>query len=407
MRANPNIGTPYIITMNGGSSSIKFALFAMSQPLRRVLSGKVERIGMPGTVMTVTNLTSGRTQSFDLQASVPSACVSPVLDLLKDEAGLNLVCAIAHRIVHGGPQYRRPQWISAELVTVLRKLSPLDPDHLPLEISLIEACAERHPKIPQIACFDTAFHADMPRVARLLPIPRRYAAAGVQRYGFHGLSYSYLLEELERIAGRDAAYGRLILVHLGNGASLAAVLNGTSMDTTMGFTPTSGIPMSTRSGDLDPGYVSYVLKHEGLSPDDFHRMVNCEAGLLGVSEISPDVRDLLSCETSDERAADAIALFCYHVKKTIGAFAAVLGGVDTVVFSGGIGENSAVIRRRICEGLSFFGIVLDEARNAGHAPVISEEGSAVTVWVIPTDEEVQMARTAVELLSRTPTALAS
>lgn len=398
---------PYVLAVNGGSSSIKFALFAVSQPLRRVLSGKVERIGMPGTVLTVTNLASGRTRSLDLQASDPSACVSSVLELLEDEAGLNLVGAIGHRIVHGGPQYRRSQRISAELVSALRKLSPLDPDHLPLEISLIEACAERHPKIPQIACFDTAFHAGMPRVARLLAIPRRYAAAGVQRYGFHGLSYSYMLEELERIAGCDAAHGRLILAHLGNGASLAAILNGMSMDTTMGFTPTSGIPMSTRSGDLDPGYVSYVLKHEGLSADQFHAMVNTQAGLLGVSDISSDVRDLLTRESSDEGAADAIALFCYHVKKTIGAFAAVLGGVDTLVFSGGIGENSTAIRRRVCEGLGFLGIALDEARNAGHAPIISKEGRAVTVRVIPTDEEIQMARTVVELLSRATTVLAS
>jgi acetate kinase len=372
-----------------------------------MLSGKVERIGMPGTVLTVTNLASRRTQSFDLQAADPSACVSPVLEVLNDEIMLDLVGAIGHRIVHGGPRYRQPHWISAELLDALRALSPLDPDHLPLEISLIEACAERHPEIPQIAFFDTAFHADMPRVARLMPIPRRYAAAGIQRYGFHGLSYSYLMEELERIAGRDAAHGRLILAHLGNGASLAAVRNGSSRDTTMSLTPTSGIPMSTRSGDVDPGYVSYVLKHEGLSVDQFHAMVNTQAGLLGVSDISSDVRDLLARESSDEGAADAIALFCYHVKKTIGAFAAVLGGVDTLVFSGGIGENAATIRRRVCEGMGFLGIVLDDARNVGHAPIISEEGSAVTVRVIPTDEEGHMARMMVELLSRAPTVLAS
>ena len=401
-----DIQKPYMLTVNAGSSSIKFALFAAKQSLHRRLSGKVERIGLPGTTLTVTDEASDQTQSFVIQAKEPSACVAPLLNLLEEQVGLFRVGAIGHRIVHGGPHYRQPQWISPELVAMLRKISPLDPDHLPLEISLIEAFAQRHPDIPQVACFDTAFHCDMPRVATLLPIPRRYAAAGVQRYGFHGLSYSYLMEELERMAGRGTSHGRVILAHLGNGASLAAVLNGRSMDTTMGFTPTSGIPMGTRSGDLDPGCVSYVLKHEGMTADQFHAMVNNQAGLLGVSEISPDVRDLLTREAADERAADALALFCYQVKKTIGAFAAVLGGLDTVVFAGGIGENSAVIRSRICDGLAFLGIMIDDDLNSAHAPIITKETSGVTVRVIRTDEELQMAKTVARLLACAPTALA-
>jgi acetate kinase len=283
-------------------------------------------------------------------------------------------------------------------------MSPLDPDHLPSEISLVEAFAQRYPGLPQIACFDTAFHRDMPAVATRLPIPRHFAEAGVQRYGFHGLSYAYLMEELERVGGRESANGRVILAHLGNGASLAAVRSGKSLDTTMGFTPTSGIPMSTRSGDLDPGCVTYLLTHEGMTTDQFHRMVNSQSGLLGVSEISPDLRDLLEQETSDARAAEAVALFCYHVKKTIGAFAAALGGLDTVVFAGGIGENSAIIRARVCDGLSFLGIDLDAARNSNHEPVITREGSRVIVRVIRTDEELQIARSVLRVLGSEETA---
>jgi acetate kinase len=240
----------------------------------------------------------------------------------------------------------------------------------------------------------------MPRVATLLPLPRRYVESGIQRYGFHGLSYAFLMEELERLGGPDTSQGRVILAHLGNGASLAAVHNGKSLDTTMGFTPASGIPMSTRSGDLDPGCMTFLLGQEGLTANQFHAMVNTQSGLLGISETSPDLRDLLQREASDRRAAEAIALFCYHVKKAIGALAAALGGLNTVVFAGGIGENSAVVRARICEGLAFLGIEIDAERNSAHAPIITKEGSTVTVRVIRTDEEWQMARAVAELISQ-------
>jgi acetate kinase len=299
--------------------------------------------------------------------------------------------AIGHRVVHGGREYREPQRVTSMVIQELKRLSPYDPEHLPAEIALIEACARRYPCLPQVACFDTAFHRDMPNVARLLPIPRRYEKLGLQRYGFHGLSYAFLMRELSRMGKPGEANGRIILAHLGNGASMTAVKDGKSVETTMGFTPASGMPMSRRSGDLDPGLVSYLARTEGMSADRFHRMVNTESGLLGVSEISADMRDLLKEEQSDPRAADAVALFCYQAKKWIGALAATLGGVDTLVFSAGIGENSPVVRARICEGLEFLGITIDRVRNEKNEAVISTEGGRATVRVIHTDEEREIA----------------
>jgi acetate kinase len=294
--------------------------------------------------------------------------------------------------VHGGPTYSQPQRITVDMVAELRQLSPFDPEHLPEEILLTEAFQRRFPDLPQVACFDTAFHHTMPRVAQMLPIPRRYAAQGVRRYGFHGLSYAFLLEELERLAGTEAAHGRVILAHLGNGASLAAVHDGTSLDTSMSFTPTAGVPMSTRSGDLDPGLLWYLARTEHMTAKQFNEMVNFQSGLLGVSETSSDMRDLLDREAQDVRAAEAINLFCYQVKKWIGAFAAVLGGLDTLVFAGGIGEQAPVVRARICAGLEFLGVEIDTPRNTAHAGVISPDIGRVAVRVMHTDEEWMIAK---------------
>ena len=379
-----------ILAVNGGSSSIKFALYAAGDGKRR-LHGNIDRIGSPDAALTLGEM-DGQARSEPIDAADHVSGAGALMDIIARRAGAEAVAAIGHRVVHGGPKYSEPQRITREVLAELRRLSPYDPEHLPAEIRLIEAFTERYPGLPQVACFDTAFHRDMPRAARILPIPRRFAAKGVQRYGFHGLSYAYLLEELGRLAGREAANGRVILAHLGNGASIAAVRGGKSIDTSMAFTPAAGLPMSTRSGDLDPGLVWYLARTEGLTPEQFNRMANTESGLLGVSEISSDMRDLLKREGEDVRAAEAVEMFCYQAKKWIGAFAAALGGLDTLVFAGGIGENAAGVRERICAGLDFLGVNLEAERNRAGAPVISSAANSVTVRVMRTDEEVMIAR---------------
>ena len=387
-----------ILTVNGGSSSIKFALFEMGDSLQRVLAGSLERIGLPDARFVVKGSDPAETFARPVAAKDHTAAVKLLMDWLEERDQREPLTAVGHRVVHGGPRYSAPQRITPEMVEELTRLSPFDPEHLPEEIQLTQAFHQRFPAMTQIACFDTAFHHDLPRVAQLMPIPRRYEAQGVRRYGFHGLSYAYLLQELERLAGAAAARGRVILAHLGNGASMAAVRDGRSQDTTMAFTPAAGLVMSTRSGDIDPGLVAFLARSEHLTATRFYRMVNLESGLLGISETSSDMHDLLAREAEDVRAAEAVAMFCYQAKKWIGAYAAVLGGLDTLVFAGGIGENAAPVRARICAGLEFLGIELDEARNAAHADVISTAGSPATVRVVRTDEELMIARTVCEIL---------
>ena len=381
-----------ILTINGGSSSIKFALFEAGDSLRRILKGGIDRIGLPEATFRVKGLDHADNFSRLVTAPDHTVAIGALMDLIEVSGKADALTAVGHRVVHGGPKYSKPQIITAEMLEDLHRLSPFDPEHLPEEILLTEAFHRRFPDLPQVACFDTAFHHDLPRVARLLPIPRRYEAQGVRRYGFHGLSYEFLMGELSRLAGSEAAQGRVILAHLGNGASLAAVHHGKSVDTSMSFTPTAGVPMSTRSGDLDPGLVWYLARTEGLDAKRFNEMVNFQSGLLGVSETSSDMRDLLEHESGDVRAAEAVALFCYQVKKWIGAFAAALGGLDTLVFAGGIGENAPPVRTRICDGLGFLGIELQEKRNVANEGVISAATSRVGVRVIRTDEEQMIAR---------------
>jgi len=386
---------PHILTINGGSSSIKFALFEVGESLRRTLDGSIERIGLPDATFAVKG-----SENFSRTLAVPNhtVAVNMLMDWIEERAGRDPLTAVGHRVVHGGPKYFEPERITAAMVAELHRLSPFDPDHMPEEILLTEAFHRRFPDLPQVACFDTAFHHDLPHVARLLPIPRRYEAQGVRRYGFHGLSYAFLMGELARLAGSETAQGRVILAHLGNGASLAAERHGKSVDTSMSFTPTAGVPMSTRSGDLDPGLVWYLARTEKMSAKQFNEMVNFQSGLLGVSETSSDMRDLLGREAQDVRAAEAVAMFCYQVKKWIGAFAAALGGLDTLVFAGGIGESAPTIRARICDGLGFVGIELEEKRNAANEGVISAAAGRVAVRVIHTDEELMIARTVCRVL---------
>ncbi len=309
---------PRILTINGGSSSIKIALFEADGALPRILAGGIEGIGRPGTIFRIEGRTPADNVSRPVTANDHAAAIGVLGDWIADRH--DALAAIGHRVVHGGPRYSKPERITPDMIAELRRLSPFDPEHLPEEILLAEAFHRRFPDLPQIACFDTEFHHDLPRVARLLPIPRRYEAQGVRRYGFHGLSYAFLMEELARLDGAGAAQGRVILAHLGSGASLAAVRGGKSQDTSMSFTPAAGVPMATRSGDIDPGLIGYFARTERMSAERFDRMVNFESGLLGISETSADMRDLLKCEGEDVRASEAVALFCYEVRKRIGAF---------------------------------------------------------------------------------------
>ncbi len=390
---------PRILTINGGSSSIKFALFEGEDSPRRVLAGAIERIGLPGAIFRVNGVNPGDNVSRPVIAPDHTGAVGVLMDWIESHSGCDALTAVGHRVVHGGPEYCEPRRITTEMIQDLHRLGPFDPEHLPEELLLIEAFERRFPDLPQVACFDTAFHRDLPRVARMLPIPRRYDAQGVRRYGFHGLSYAYLMQELARVAGPEEARGRVILAHLGSGASLAAVRGGRSIDTTMGLTPASGLVMGTRTGDLDPGLVRFLSRAEGMTAGQFDNLVNHESGLLGVSETSSDVRELLARQESDIRAAEAIELFCYQAMKWIGAFATVLGGVETLVFAGGIGENAPEIRRRICAGLGFIGIALDESRNAAGAVLISTDQGQVKVRVIRTDEEVMIAKYVAHVLN--------
>ena len=387
-----------VLTINSGSSSLRFALFNVFETLPRMLIGKFDRIGLSDARLSFTDLLANRSGERKIDAPNHVACVPPLVELLEKNTGASPVSAIGHRLVHGGQRYRQPLLVDGALLEELRRISAFAPNHLPASIALMEVFAETFPRVPQIACFDTAFHSTLPRVAKLLPIPRRYEAKGVQRYGFHGLSYSFLMQELEAVAGAKAARGLVILAHLGNGASMTAVRERKSMDTSMGFTPAAGLVMSTRSGDLDPGLVAFLGRSEQMTGTQFDRMIHDESGLLGVSETSSDMRDLLAREAVDVRAAEAVELFCYQAKKWLGAFAAALGGLDTLVFAGGIGENSPSIRSRICEGLGFLGMELNEARNSENAAVISTDAARVTVRVIRTDEELMIARSVRRIL---------
>jgi acetate kinase len=387
---------PRVLALNAGSSSIKFALYQASSWAAPVLRGKLEQRGSTEATLSWVE-TAGRSHQTDVRVT-DRGKAAHMVEWLNSHSELSGVEGVGHRIVHGR-EHAEPVRVTPGLLQELRESTAYAPDHLPLEIELMDAVGARYPEMPQVTCFDTAFHHDLIPAARLLPIPRRYYAKGVRRYGFHGLSYAFLLEELRRVAGPEAALGRIILAHLGNGASMAAVHEGRGIDTSMGLTPAAGLTMSTRSGDLDPGLVSFLARTEQMTIAQFDRLVNHESGLLGVSEVSSDMRELLARETGDTRAAEAVDHFCYQARKWVGAFAAALGGLDTLVFSAGIGEHSTPVRARICEGLGFLGIELDPARNAAHAAVISTDASRVSVRVIPTNEELMIARSTARLLN--------
>jgi acetate kinase len=390
-----------VLTINAGSSSIRFAFYGSGADPAKLEHGKIERIGEAGAAFEVSAGRENTPARVALDAGSFRAAVDSLLTWLESQPRFAEVTAVGHRVVHG-MAHSQPARVTPQLLEELKAAIPYDPEHLPQEIELIETLGRRFPRLAQVACFDTAFHRTMPRVATILAIPRRYESKGVRRYGFHGLSYTFLMQELVRLGDAACEHGRVILAHLGNGASVAAVRDGRSIDTSMAFTPVSGLPMSTRSGDLDPGVLTFIATTEARQPASLQRLVNHESGLLGISETSSDVRDLLAREREDVRAAEAIGVFCYQTKKWIAAFAGALGGLDTLVFAGGIGENSAPIRERVCEGLQFIGLALDESQNRVHAPLISSAASRVTVRVIATDEESVIARMTAETLARPP-----
>ena len=390
-----------VLTINAGSSSIRFAFYGSGSAPAKLEYGKIERIGEPGAAFEISAGRGNTPSRAAVEAGSFRAAVDSLVEWLESQPRFAEVTAVGHRVVHG-MTHSRPARVTPRLLEELRAAIPYDPEHLPQEIELIELFGRRFPRLDQVECFDTAFHRTMPRVATIIPIPRRYESKGVRRYGFHGLSYTFLLQELARLGDSACEHGRVILAHLGNGASVAAVRDGRSIDTSMAFTPAAGLPMSTRSGDLDPGVLNFLATSQALDPAALQKMVNHESGLLGISETSSDVRDLLAREREDVRAAEAIGVFCYQTKKWIAAFAGALGGLDTLVFAGGIGENSAPIRQRVCEGLQFIGLDIDESRNCEHAPLISSAASRVAVRVIPTDEESVIARMTAETLARPP-----
>jgi acetate kinase len=323
-----------------------------------------------------------------------------MIDWLKQQSDSKDISVIGHRIVHGGPNYFESVFIDDAVKANLKDLIPFDPEHLPVELSLIEKFQKEFANARQVACFDTAFHHNLPSVARLLPLPRHYEAKGIRRYGFHGLSYSYVLGEVGKLDGSDFSSSKVIIAHLGSGVSVVAIKDGKSIDTTMSLTPNSGVPMSKRSGDLDPGLFSYLTETENLSTQEFDNLVNYKSGLLGLSEISADMKELLDKETKDSRAKETVDLFCYQVKKAIGSLVSALGGVDTIVFTGGMGENAPKIRARICEGLDFLGVQLDTSANESNSILISPATNKVKVRVIKTNESATIVKEVLLLVSR-------
>ncbi|HEA22030.1 hypothetical protein LCGC14_0837820 [marine sediment metagenome] len=380
-----------VLAINGGSSSIKFALYEKADVLVELLSGAIDNIGSEKAGLSFTKANDAAENNIAIDASSHGKAVEHLKACLDKHVDFDLVVAIGHRIVHG-MSHIEPELITDDLIMELKKISSIDPEHLHGQIALIEMFKKWYPALQQVTCFDTSFHTTMPVVAKLLAIPRTYYKKGVQRYGFHGLSYAFLMEELHRICGETSKTEKIILAHLGSGASLAAVKNGKSIDTSMGFTPTSGLPMGTRTGDLDPGVVSYLMEHEKLDAKAFNDTVIHKSGLLGISETNSNMKSLIELEDLDYRAKEAIEFFCYQTKKWIGSFAAALGGLETLVFSGGIGERSPEVRAKICDGLAFLGIELDDNKNHANELIISKVSGRVKVYVIKTKEELMIAK---------------
>lgn len=388
-----------VLVINCGSSSVKFALFDDAREMpRRLASGVVERIGLDGARAALRNANNEVIE--DEHHDIPNhvAAIDLLLTRMERLAPEQPIAAVGHRVVHGGEDCDCPLFVTPALEARLKKLVPLAPLHLPHNVAGIRAVRERRPDLLQVACFDTAFHRDLPRLARLTGLPRRLADAGIRRFGFHGLSYEYVLDDLIRRAGPEAAAGRIVVAHLGNGASMAAIMDGRSVETTMGFSTLAGLPMGTRSGDIDPGAILYLLKERDLSPAELESILYEQSGLLGLSGISRNMEELLGRRADSPAAAEAVGFFCYQARKHLAALTATLGGLDRLIFTGGIGANAPEIRSAICDGLAYLGIEVDEQCNSSGRQRISRDGSRILVEAVPTDEEQMIARHVQRLL---------
>jgi acetate kinase len=381
---------PRVLTINTGSSSLKAALIECGADFAPVATFAVERIGDESGRASIT-IADQPAQSVATTFTEHRAALAWLVGQLRERDLDTGLAGVGHRVVHGGPDHVEPESISPDLIADLRALIPIDPEHLPQAIAAIEGLGRHFPDLHQIACFDTWFHRTMPQEATMLPLPASLDNRLLRRYGFHGLSYESIMAQLQEI-DPQAAMGRIVIAHLGAGASMVAISDGQSRDTTMGFSPTGGLMMGTRPGDLDPGVLLYLLQERGLSPTAINHFLNQESGLLGVSGTSQDMRELLDREDTDERAANAIALYCHIARKHLAALMATVGGLDTLIFTGGIGQNAPPIRARICDLLAFLGVEIDIARNAANDSRISTDAARVTVRVIKTDEERTLAR---------------
>ena len=397
---------PAILTINAGSSSIKFALFPLGEP-GQLMPSQPEMVGQIDGIGAVPHLkaknSAGRLlDDIDLQLPGPadsqhkSALAFLVEWLHQHEAGWQIV-GVGHRVVHGGKLFSAPTVLSASTVETLRSFTPLAPLHQPHNLAGVDALTAALPGTPQVACFDTAFHRSQPDVAQTFALPRKYTEEGVRRYGFHGLSYEFIVDVLPKHLPAAQAHGRVLVAHLGNGASMCAIQGGKSQASTMGFTAVDGLMMGTRTGNLDPGVVLYMVENHGMDAKALTKLLYKESGLLGVSGISQDMRVLL--ESDKPEAAEAVDLFCYRIVREIGSLAAALGGLDALVFTGGIGEHAAPVREKVCAQLGWLGLEFDAVANTKNAPRISTAASRVAACVIPTNEEWMIARHTAELLN--------
>jgi len=386
--------TPVLAVLNAGSSSLKFSVYRGDLPAL-LLRGQVEGLGT--TPRFVVRDAAGVPLADEAVSGAHVDAFRHFSAWLRERYPGSSLSAVGHRVVHGGMHYAEPVLVDDAVLARLESLVPLAPLHQPHNLSAIRAVREASPRLPQVACFDTAFHRRHAKVVERYALPGRFHQDGIRRYGFHGLSYEYVAQAFREKAP-GVAGGRVIVAHLGSGASLCALEGGRSVDTTMGFSALDGLPMATRSGSVDPGVLLYLLREAGLSPGDLERLLYNESGLLGLSGLSGDMRALLASDAPEAR--EAVEYFVFRVNRELGALMAVLGGLDALVFTAGVGENSAEIRRRICQAAAWTGLVLDEAANRTGGPCISEAGTRPSAWVIPTDEEQMIARHTLSVLGR-------